>query len=329
VTSDQAFPAPHRGAPPPRVSVAVFPAAMFPVRLGAAMGATLGLADTATPGDICRLAPGAQPRTLDLAPGSGPPRTLAPPGPPGSAPAQGRAVRIAAEHRLIAGDGETVTVLALLLDEAEPWLLPLSPLAHGTDYTLIGSRATAGDLPLPDRVAAAFTPGTGIVLADGTPCPVERLTPGLPVLTRDNGPAPLRAVLRARLRAAGDHAPVVIAPGTIGNAAELAVSPDHRILLCRPGGAPEAFVQARHLVDGDRIRRRDAGYVDYLSPVFDRHEVIYAEGFPCESLCLTPSVTDRLPGAMLAQLATHGPAPRHAPRPTPATERAMLASLRR
>ena len=325
--SDRAFVSHPTGAAPPRISVEAFSADDFRVRLGAAAGAPLGAVGEVAPGDICRLAPRAQPRRLDLAIGGGPPRSPAADGPD-------RGVRIVAEHRLIAEDGETVTVLALRVGGTGAFVLPLSPLVRGADYTLIGSHARAGGLPLPDRVAAAFTAGTHIVAADGRPHPVERLVPGMPILTRDHGPQRLRSLLRARLRAAGDHAPVVIAPGTIGNAAELAISPYHRILLYRPGGthgagSPESFVQARHLVDGARIRRREAGYVDYVSLVFDRHEVIFAEGFPCESLCLTPAVTDRLPGAMLAELAAHLPDLRHVPRPTPVTAHADLADLLR
>jgi hypothetical protein len=129
------------------------------------------------------------------------------------------------------------------------------------------------------------------------PCPVERLAPGAGVLTRDRAGQPLRAVLHARVRAAGEMAPVVIAPGTIGNAGELALSPWHRLLLRSPDGA-EAFVQARHLADGDRIRQREGGFVDYFAPVLDRHDVIHAEGIAVESLCLSPEVAVRLPPSM-------------------------------
>ena len=321
--------APRAPAPSPQLTVEVFPATAFRVILGACLGEGLGRAQDAVPGDRFRLAPGAAALPLALAIGSGPPRV----GHGGAVGAPGMAIRAEAEHRLVTEDGGTVAVLSLRLDGSAGFVLPLSPLAREADHVLIGSRPTAGQLPLPDRLAAAFTLGTTIVAADGTPQPVERLSPGLMILTRDNGPRPLRALLRARLRAVGEHAPVVFAPGTIGNAAELAVSPYHRILLYRAGATGEGderFVQARHLVDGGRVRRREGGYADYLALVFDAHEVIYAEGFPCESLCLTPAVAGRLPGAMAADLAAGlaGAATAHRPRPTPEDPQADLEPFR-
>ena len=123
---------------------------------------------------------------------------------------------------------------------------------------------------------------------------------------------------------------MIFAPGTIGNAGELALSPWHRLVLHGPqpdGGAVERFVQARHLVDGDRIRQREGGYVDYFAPVLSRHEVIYAEGLPVESLCLAPAVADRLPPAMRAALPAD--APRHPMHALPETTRVDLAAFRR
>jgi len=315
--------------PPPHVTAEVFAADAFRVTLGAAADAALSDPGQTVPGDRYRLSPGARPETLALALGAGPPRLAA----GGSIAAAGMTLRLEAEHRLVAEDGETVTILALRLAGGPVLLLPLSPLARATEYVLIGSRPATGRVPLPARVTAAFTLGTAILLADGTPKPVEHLAPGDRVLTRDNGPRPLRARLHARLRAAGDGAPVVFAPGSIGNAAELAVSPYHRILLYRPGTDPgtettERFVQARHLGDGAHVRRREGGHADYFALVFDNHEVIYAEGFPCESLCVTPAATSRLPRAMAADLARFLPGRDHAPRPTPESPRADLGPFR-
>lgn len=323
--SDTAPAAPSGLPPTPPIRVEVLPAAAFCLASGSgsAKGAGLGRPEDASPGDIYRLQAGTRPLILCLAIGKGPPR-IAPGSDIGRA---GAALRVLGEHLLVAEDGDTIRVLALSVAETGRFVLPLGPLVRGLDYRLIHGRALSGDLPLPDRVAAAFARGTAILLADASPCPVERLDRGAMILTRDNGPRPLRALLHARLRAAGEQAPVVIAPGTIGNAGELVLSPHHRILLHRPGGRPggaEAFVQARHLVDGHRIRRREIGYVDYFSLVFDAHEVIYAEGFPCESLCLTPALAQRLPGQMAAGLGPGLQGQHQAARPTPETHRPDL-----
>lgn len=275
-------------------TVEVLAPAALRVHTGACPGAAPG-GDT-VPGDLLRLAPGAATATLALVFGPGLPRIAA----ESAIGRPGMQVAVAAEHRLLAEDGEEVSLLALDAGGLA-LLLPLAPLARDLDYTLAGSRARSGAPPLPDRVPAAFARGTCVLLACGTPCPVERLRPGDPVLTRDAGAQPVRALPQVRVRAAGEMAPVVLSPGTIGNAGELALSPWHRLLLRQPDGR-EVLVQVRRLVDGDRIRAREGGFVDYFSPLLDRPALLYAEGLAVESLGLTPAVKARLPAAMRAAL---------------------------
>ena len=43
------------------------------------------------------------------------------------------------------------------------------------------------------------------------------------------------------------------------------------------------------------MARREGGFVDYHSLVFDRHEIIYAEGIPAESLMVNEATVSRLP----------------------------------
>lgn len=303
----------------PSATVEVLEPAAFPVRLGACPGAALGGA--AVPGDLLRLRSGAATVPLVLTLGPGLPRVA----PDGTAGRPGAAVAVTAGYRLLAEDGEAVTVLSLDAG-GTALLLPLAPLARDLDYTLAESLSRSGPPPLPDRLPAALARGTCLMLACGTPCPVERLSPGDRLLTRDRGAQPLRAVLRARVRAAGEMAPVVVAPGTIGNAGELALSPWHRLLLRRMDGT-EALVQARSLTDGDRIRQREGGFVDYHAPLFDRHEMLFAEGLAVESLCLTSAVSARLPPSMREVLPPALPA--HSPCPFPDAARVDLSPFRR
>jgi len=139
-----------------------------------------------------------------------------------------------------------------------------------------------------------------ITLATGAQRAIEDLRPGDRVLTRDHGGQPLRWVGKATLKAVGPFAPVVIAKGTLGNAGDLIVSQHHRMFLYqreRVAGLPtsEILVQARHLVDGENIFIREGGFADYFSLVFDRHEIIYAEGVPAESLMVNETTVNRLP----------------------------------
>jgi hypothetical protein len=93
---------------------------------------------------------------------------------------------------------------------------------------------------------------------------------------------------------------VVISSGTLGNAGDLIVSQHHRMFLYqrkRKPGVPtsEILVQAKYLVDNDNIFIREGGFVDYFSIVFERHEIIYAEGVPAESLMVNDATVNRLP----------------------------------
>lgn len=136
-----------------------------------------------------------------------------------------------------------------------------------------------------------FTAGTLIRTPSGE-TPIERLGPGDLVLTRDNGPQPLRWVAMRRVGAAELAArpelrPVRIGPGALGNARPLLVSPQHGLLvgLASHGGG-EGFARAIQLA---RMRgggvRVAAGVrsVTYLHLAFDRHEVVFANGLATES----------------------------------------------
>jgi len=294
----------------------VLPAAAVIVDSGANAGDSLGPPAEAVCGDYYRLSEGDTARTLRLRLPRG--RTGAADGTAAGQVAPGSQVGLAGDPvtlegrlSLMAPDGDLVDLLVLTLpDPAGPpgrWALPLSPLRAGLLHALIAADPRPGPIRLADAVAGAFAEGTRILLADGTPLPVEALQPGMPVLTRDHGAQPLRWAGSVRLRAEGSFAPVVIAPGVMGNLRPLAVSPHHRMFLYRRDaraltGAAELLVQARHLVDGRTIRRREGGHVVYHGLVFDRHEVIYAEGIPCESLMVCPETLTRLPEDLAAPL---------------------------
>lgn len=283
----------------PGFAAEVFAAAELWVVAGANQGDGMDAPDLAEPGDIYRLEAEAAPIRLVLGPAGdgGGPRLR-----PGSRiGAPGDAIEALSRMTLMAPDGDQVELLVLRHAPSDTRLvLPLSPLGPRIDYTLISVAPPPEDVPLADVLCASFQRGTRITLADGAQRPIEALLPGDRVLTRDSGPQPVRWVGKARLRALGAFAPVVIAEGVLGNAGELAVSPHHRIFLYQRGGqrlgsSAELMVQAKHLVDGERIARREGGFVDYYSLVFDRHEIVYAEGIPCESLLVSEATLGVLP----------------------------------
>jgi hypothetical protein len=110
----------------------------------------------------------------------------------------------------------------------------------------------------------------------------------------------------------GSYAPVVITTGTLGNSGDLIVGQHHRMFLYQRDGArlaetAELLVQAKHLVDGERVFLRQGGYMDYFSLIFDRHEIIYAEGIPAESLMVNDATLSHLPEDLAAEVKARFP----------------------
>jgi hypothetical protein len=120
------------------------------------------------------------------------------------------------------------------------------------------------------------------------------------LVTTERGPMPVRWVGRRRIGAAELAAndrfrPVRISAGALGQGlprADLWVSRQHRMLVSSPickrmFGQPEVLVSALKLtaLPGIWIDETVAE-IDYTHLLFDRHEVVFAEGAPSESLLL-------------------------------------------
>lgn len=216
----------------------------------------------------------------------------------------GDPVTLEAQLTFMAPNGSKTEILLIALGlEGGPRrraFLPLSPLEPGLDYTLIAATAAPGPVQLSDVTSVAFTRGTRITLADGSQRPVEFLREGDRVLTRDHGPQPVRHVIARTVRAVGAFAPVAIPKGTLGNARDLVISQHQRLFLYQRGphritDRAETLVRARDLVDGETVVLRKGGFADYVSLIFDRHEVIYAECIPAESLLVNETTKRQLP----------------------------------
>lgn len=149
------------------------------------------------------------------------------------------------------------------------------------------------DEAVPPDTVACFVAGTLIDTADG-PRPVEALSLGTMIRTLDHGYQPLRWIGEARVPAVCQMAPVRFAPGSLGNARPLLLSRQHRVLLrdWRADllfGESEVLAKAAHLVNDHSIRPvESAGEVRYIHLGFASHEVIFAEGVPCESFSPGP-----------------------------------------
>lgn len=300
----------------PGYSASVYPASMLTVLAGANAGDPLPPPADSVPGDYYRLTDTARAVRLvlhlprpraDGQPVAEAARIAGHIGRGSALGTPGAPLHLLGQLSLMAPDGDLVEVLVLENAGTGRLALPLSPLRARLTYTLIATDPRPAPLRLADVVTGAFARGTRIAMSDGRQIPVEDMRPGMTVITRDHGPQALRWKGMVRLRAEGGFAPVVILPGVMGNPGALVVSPYHRLFLYRPGtkaltGAAELLIQARHLVDDQGIIRRKGGQVEYHSLVFDRHEVIYAEGVPCESLMVCPSTMTRLPDDLAAPL---------------------------
>lgn len=141
-----------------------------------------------------------------------------------------------------------------------------------------------------------FTRGT-LILTDRGEVPVEQLQLGDLVVTRDDGPQPLRWIGNRRVAATGNFAPIRIAANSFGKHGALTVSPQHRILIrdCMAEllfGTQEVLVAAKDLVNDMTVRRIEGGHVEYFHLLFDRHQIVCSQGLETESFLPGPQVLD-------------------------------------
>ena len=179
-----------------------------------------------------------------------------------------------------------------VIDEGSGWVA-----FDGTNFNLAdsdndvnpdGSNAVPliNDFDYRDNIIC-FTEGTAIQTPAGERR-IETLRPGDMVLTMDDGPQPVRWIGRSTVRATGNLAPIRFAKGTMGNHRDLLVSPQHR-MLCTGHlpqlhfGEYEVLAPAKSLVDDFSVTIDYGGMVTYVHMLFDRHEVVIANGAASES----------------------------------------------
>lgn len=146
----------------------------------------------------------------------------------------------------------------------------------------IHDQALATSTPVP-----CFAAGTMIATPSGE-VPVEMLRAGDAVLTADHGPQRLCRVTHHAFRAV-DFAlrpklrPVRIEQGALGNHRALVVSRQHALLM----SPQDVLARAIHLAchGGGRFRiMNGCRRIDYHHLLFERHEIVFANGAATESL---------------------------------------------
>jgi len=146
-----------------------------------------------------------------------------------------------------------------------------------------------------EEVIPCFTPGTLVATPRGERL-VEELRAGDRVITRDNGIQDIRWVgrrtlSRAELALAPHLKPVMIRAGSLGNCLperDMLVSPNHRMLVANDKTSlyfeeHEVLVAAKHLINHSSVKPVETLGTTYLHFMFDRHEVVLANGAWTES----------------------------------------------
>ena len=138
-----------------------------------------------------------------------------------------------------------------------------------------------------------FVAGT-LVQAPSGPQAVETLEPGDLVVTKDEGPQPVRWIGSRKVDATGTLAPIRIEAGAFGDHDTLSVSPQHRILITDEMaellfGDKEVLITAKDLVNDLTVRRDTSlSEVTYVHILFDTHQVVYSERLATESFLPGP-----------------------------------------
>ncbi|MEP4038172.1 Hint domain-containing protein [Pseudophaeobacter sp.] len=290
-------------------SIPAYPADQFQVEIGANMGDSLGVLDELMLDDIYQLCPTAYAKRLALASSADGSFHVAQDTELGMIGAQ---LHLDCALTLMPQSGDNIEALVMVEVDQEGliaaiYLVPMAPMDLQQSYTLVRAERDSARRKLAQMACVSFTRGTRITMATGAQKPIEDLRPGDRILTRDEGVQELRWIGQTTSRAVGRMAPVLIRAGVLNNAADLLVSPDHRLLVYQRHdelgtGCPELLVRARDLVNGDSVVVQDGGFVDYFQLLFDRHHIVYAEGIAAESLFLDSLTQPALPVEILDRI---------------------------
>ncbi len=209
---------------------------------------------------------------------------------------------------LMSEDSEAHEALVLVeIDQggvSDVFIMPMSILQLEATFRLVGIDRHTATKRFAEIAFVSFSRGTLITTATGEPRLVEDLAVGDMVLTRDDGPQPIRWIGQVTHRATGSMAPVVIKKNAIYNVNDLTLSPEHRILIYQRedklgAGRSEVLVKVRHLINGDTVIQKEGGFIDYFQLLFDDHQMIYAEGITAESLLIDPRTRAGVPEEMI------------------------------
>lgn len=208
------------------------------------------------------------------------------------------------------GDGTTVnsSLGVAQLENGQAYIVPTSHTQldnlkiqsieftgiHTDDFN--GMYVTSAARSIDNTEFVCFASGTQIKTGE-TSRAIETLERGQMLLTMDNGLQPIRWIGHTRLNVTERTRPIRIERNALGNGLPnetLIVSPQHRVLIRskiadRMFGNSEVLVPAKKLVGFPGISpATDIHMVTYWHVLLDRHEIIFSNETPAESLYSGP-----------------------------------------
>jgi uncharacterized protein YjhX (UPF0386 family) len=173
------------------------------------------------------------------------------------------------------------------------------------------NQSTRDDL----NFVACFTNDARILTPTGMRA-IRKLKVGDMVMTRDHGPQPIRwigetKIKKKHLLEKPNLQPYRIKADCFGPGLpfrDLTLSPQHRVLtggkiVREMFGQDEMLIAVKHLEKVKKVQKpKVKGNVTYRHILFDRHEVIYANGLPTESLLIGQEARNKLPRALVAEI---------------------------
>ncbi|MEM8776447.1 MAG: Hint domain-containing protein [Pseudomonadota bacterium] len=226
------------------------------------------------------------------------------------APGSETTVYSESQFELTAPGETTITLFRIEIEGVLVGFLPTTPMVPGVVYTFVGSNTIPGpgnETLFEDIVGAVcFTKGTLIETPKGQK-PIETLSEGDAIITQD-AVATVRWIgsrfyKSSALSANPKLLPVRICAGALGCGLprqDLLVSRQHRMMVSskiveRVCGTAEALISAIKLTEIPGIYVDESlREVEYFHILFDRHEIIFAEGAPSESLFTGPEAMKTL-----------------------------------
>ncbi|KIC47021.1 calcium-binding protein [Ruegeria sp. ANG-S4] len=209
------------------------------------------------------------------------------------------------------GDGDSIGV-----DAEDGYFMAfigaIPPLDTPLEITAIINNGQSIDV---DTVVPCFVSGTGIQTPTGTRA-IETLKAGDLVNTLDSGPQIIRWIGSRTLDSIDlavkpNLRPIRFSKGSLGEGLpekDLLVSPQHRMLVrsqiaSRMFAKREILIAAKKLVGMSGVSvDASVAQVTYHHILFDRHEVIFAEGAPSESLFTGPEALKSVGDAAVAEI---------------------------